>query len=278
MDLLQKQAELKGDMRPKFADASKVLRQPDAFEVDDPIKFSLWREQFLNWLCFSDSRYGDLVKLAEESLDNVDENEFNEETKDLSQRLYSILASYLRGPAAQIVRSFQKQRNGFGVWQRLKQLYAPKTRPRTLALGQTIMQYPAFGGGKSVMEHLLNFDAVLEQYALASGKPMPDDRNPQASTVQHGRQHDLPAVEGKAHPAGQEHEVMVRRGTPEELPNAARQQWQQRQWWTSAYGGGQCLLQLWQGQRKERQRQRKEGLECLEFHGFRLWQEWQKQR
>ena len=95
MDLLQKQAELKGDMGPKFADASGVLRQPDAFEVDDPIKLTLWREQFLNWLCFSDSRYGDLVKLAEESLDDVDENEFNEETKDLSQRLYSILVSYL---------------------------------------------------------------------------------------------------------------------------------------------------------------------------------------
>ena len=25
------------------------------------------------------------------------------------------------------------------------------------------------------MEHLLNFDAVLEQYALTSGNPMPDD-------------------------------------------------------------------------------------------------------
>ena len=37
------------------------------------------------------------------------------------------------------------------------------------------MQYPNFGGGKSIMEHLLNFDAVLKQYALASGSPLPDD-------------------------------------------------------------------------------------------------------
>ena len=57
----------------------------------------------------------------------------------------------------------------------IEEVYAPKTRPRTLAHGQTIMQYPNFGGGTSIMEHLPNFHAVLEQYALASGSPRPDD-------------------------------------------------------------------------------------------------------
>ena len=112
MEFLKQQAENKGDTRSRFSDASKVLKQPECFDVDDPIKFTMWREQFLNWLCFSDSRYGELVKLAE--------NDFSEETAELSQRLYSILASYLKGPAAQIVRSFQNKRNGFGLWQRLK--------------------------------------------------------------------------------------------------------------------------------------------------------------
>ena len=124
-------------------------------------------------LCFSDSQYGELVKLAEESLDDVDKKDFNEDTTELSQRLYSILASYLKGPAAQIVRSVHDKRFAFHVWQSLRQLYAPKTRQRTLALGQTIMQYPNFGGGKSIMEQLLNFDAVLD--ALAPGSPKPDD-------------------------------------------------------------------------------------------------------
>ena len=72
MEFLKQQAENEGDARSRFSDASKVLKQPDCFEVDDPIKFTMWREQFLNWLCFSDSRYLELVKLAEEALDDVD--------------------------------------------------------------------------------------------------------------------------------------------------------------------------------------------------------------
>ena len=99
----------------------------------------------LELVVFSDNRYGDWVKLAEESLDDVDENGFSDEAKELAQRLYSILVSYLRGPAVVSVRNFERKRNGCGVWARLKQLYVPKTKPKTLALGQTNMQYPIVG-------------------------------------------------------------------------------------------------------------------------------------
>ena len=33
----------------RFGDGAKVLRAPDVFEMDDPVRYSLWREQFLNW-------------------------------------------------------------------------------------------------------------------------------------------------------------------------------------------------------------------------------------
>ena len=39
-----------------------MLRTPDVFETDDPVRYTLWREQFLNWLTFCDTRYGDLIK------------------------------------------------------------------------------------------------------------------------------------------------------------------------------------------------------------------------
>ena len=61
------------------------------------------------------------------------------------------------------------------MWQKLKNVYAPRARPRTLAIGQAIMQHPNFGKEKSMLENLLNFDALLEQYEMASGQTMPDD-------------------------------------------------------------------------------------------------------
>ena len=95
--------------------------------------------------------------------------------QDLAAKLYSILSSYLQGPALQVVRAHSDQRNGFAVWHRLKQLYAPRARPRALAIGQAIMQHPSFSTQRSMLENLLHFDALLDQYELAAGHRMPDD-------------------------------------------------------------------------------------------------------
>lgn len=55
----------------KFGDGARVLKSPDTLEVDDPVRYSLWREQFMNWLVFCDGRYGDLIKDVE-NLDTVE--------------------------------------------------------------------------------------------------------------------------------------------------------------------------------------------------------------
>ena len=75
---------------------------------------------------------------------------------------FAILASYLRGPAFQVIRAVSSDRNGFAVWHRLKSLYAPRARPRALAIGQAIMQHPGFPNQKTMLENLLNFDALLD--------------------------------------------------------------------------------------------------------------------
>ena len=95
--------------------------------------------------------------------------------QELAMKLYSILASYLQGPALQVVRAHSAQRNGFAVWHRLKELYAPRARPRALAIGQAIMQHPSFPQQRSMLENLLQFDMLLDQYELAAGHRMPDD-------------------------------------------------------------------------------------------------------
>ena len=159
----------------RFGDGARVLKAPDTFDTDDPVRYSFWREQFMNWLVFCDGRYGDLIKDVE-NLDTVEPmHSLSPEIQELGTKLYSILASYLRGPAFQVIRAFSNERNGFAVWHRLKALYAPRARPRALAIGQAIMQHPGFPNQRTMLENLLNFDALLDQYELASGAKMPDD-------------------------------------------------------------------------------------------------------
>ena len=162
-------------------DASKVLKLPDTFSEDDPVKFTLWQEQFLNWICFVDPRYNDIFNslsaVSDETVNLAEvQKSRRSEVTEMAHRLYSILASYLRGAASQVVRANVRERNGFQVWKDLQALYLPKTRPRALALGQAIIKHPPFHtSGRSMMENLLQFDQLLEQYAAASGQAMPDN-------------------------------------------------------------------------------------------------------
>eukprot|EP00435_Cladocopium_sp_Y103_P053839 s1657_g17.t1 len=133
------------------------------------------REQFLNWLTFCDNRYADLIKDVEQLETMTTIESLEDDVKDLARKLYSILASYLQGPALQIVRAFSTDRHGFAVWHRLKELYAPRARPRALAIGQAIMQHPSFSQQRSMLENLLQFDSLLDHYELAAGHRMPDD-------------------------------------------------------------------------------------------------------
>ena len=161
--------------QPRFGDGAKVLRSPDTFDTDDPVKYTMWREQFLNWLTFCDNRYAELIQDVEQLETMTTLGSLDEDVKDLARKLYSILSSYLQGPALQIVRANSGDRNGFAVWHRLKELYAPRARPRALAIGQAIMQHPSFSQQRSMLENLLQFDALLDQYELAAGHRMPDD-------------------------------------------------------------------------------------------------------
>ena len=103
----------------RFGDGERVLKY-----TDDPVRCSLWREQFMNWLVFCDGRYGDLIKDVE-NLDAVEPmHSLEPDIQELGTKLYSILALNLRGPAFQVIRAFSNERNGFticfAVWHRLK--------------------------------------------------------------------------------------------------------------------------------------------------------------
>ena len=131
------------------------------FDTDDPVKYTNWRYQFLNWLAVCDGRYSDLIKDVEQLETMADMATLDTPVPELAMKLYSILASYLPGPALQVVRAHSAQRNGFAVWHRLKELYAPRARPMALAIGQAIMQHPSFPQQRSMLENLLQFDMLF---------------------------------------------------------------------------------------------------------------------
>ena len=109
------------------------------------------REQFLQWLTFCDGRYSDFIKDVEQLETMTEMATLHAPVQELPMKLYAILSSYLQGPALQIVRANSAQRNGFAVWHRLQQLYAPRARPRALAIGQAIMQHPSFPQHRSML-------------------------------------------------------------------------------------------------------------------------------
>ena len=99
--------------------------------------------------------------------------DFSQEGKQLSRKLYRILTSYLKGPALSITRSIRQSENGFLVWQRLNAEYRPLSRQRGMALAQVLATYPAFLKDKSVMECILASEEVVHQYNQVTGEEYP---------------------------------------------------------------------------------------------------------
>ena len=73
--------------QPRFGDGAKVLRSPDTFDTDDPVKYTMWREQFLNWLTFCDNRYAELIQDVEQLETMTTLGSLDEDVKDLARKL-----------------------------------------------------------------------------------------------------------------------------------------------------------------------------------------------
>ena len=56
----------KGSQAPRPGDGAKLLRAPEVFDTDDPVNYTNWRGQILNWLTFCEGRLADLIKDVEQ--------------------------------------------------------------------------------------------------------------------------------------------------------------------------------------------------------------------
>ena len=159
------------DITRRLESASKSLKNPDTWDGIDFASFTNWKHNFINWICFADSRFGDHLQMIEQlGNEAIDMSGATQADRELSGKLYSILTSYLRGSALQISRNYVKERCGFRLWQSLLWEFQPSTKQRSLTLSQAIAMYPGFDGVKPMVEQIGALENLVRDYELSAGK------------------------------------------------------------------------------------------------------------
>ena len=59
--------------------------------------FQQWKQQFTSWFCFGDSRYLEALENLEKKSEAPPLAAYNSNERDMSQPLFAVLTSYLRG-------------------------------------------------------------------------------------------------------------------------------------------------------------------------------------
>ena len=159
------------DITRRLESASKSLKNPDTWDGIDFASVTNWKHNFINWICFADSRFGDHLQMIEQlGNEAIDMSGATQADRELSGKLYSILTSYLRGSALQFSRNYVKERCGFRLWQSLLWEFQPSTKQRSLTLSQAIAMYPGFDDVKPMVEQIGALENLVRDYELSAGK------------------------------------------------------------------------------------------------------------
>ena len=164
-------ASQESDITRRLESASKSLKNPDTWGGVDFASVTNWKRNFINWICFADSRFGDQLQMIEQlGNEAIDMSGATQADRGLSGKLYSILTSYLRGSALQFSRNYVKERCGFRLWQSLLWEFQPSTKQRSLTLSQAIAMYPGFDDVKPMVEQIGALQNLVRDYELSAGK------------------------------------------------------------------------------------------------------------
>ena len=78
--------------------ATRILKAPNVFTGEDPMVFQTWKFQFSSSFSFGDQRFQEVLEKVEALRDDpADTSTFTTEEKELSTKLYTVLATYLKG-------------------------------------------------------------------------------------------------------------------------------------------------------------------------------------
>ena len=155
--------------------ASRILKCPDAYNGEDPMAFSSWKFTFCSWLSFGDPRFQRYFDRIDKLGASEDLPEYAAVDQELSVKLRAILTSYLKGRCTSLVKSMARSKDGFRIWRALQQEYEPSSRQRSLAIAQTLSNFPAFSGSKTLHEHILAYEQLVAQFEEVSASSYPSE-------------------------------------------------------------------------------------------------------
>ena len=139
------------------------------------MSFSGWKFTFCSWLSFGDPRFQSCFDMFDKLGASDDLPAYGDLERELSVKLFAILTSYLKGRCLSLVKSMAKSKDGFRLWRALIQEYEPSLRQRSLALAQTLSNYPQFSGSKTIMEQILSYEQLVQQFEEASSSTYPSE-------------------------------------------------------------------------------------------------------
>ena len=114
--------------------------------------FSGWKFSFCSWLSFGGQRFQKCFD-ERDKLSPTDETPaYSEVERELSVKLFAILASYLKGRCVGMVKSLAKSKDAFGL--------GPSSRQRSLAIAQTLSNYPSSSTSKTILEQILGYEQL----------------------------------------------------------------------------------------------------------------------
>ena len=162
-----------------FSDANKVLNRPDGFgstsHESDLSAWQDWSHAFKNWLSFADSDYENFLEVVEKNLDTViDVAKEPEHVQVKGRKLCAVLSSLLKNKPRTLLKQVEN-RNGWEVWRQLQNIYAPKTRARSLAVLNALTGAPSFTKDKTLQEQVFALERISAEYTRVSGNAVGED-------------------------------------------------------------------------------------------------------
>ena len=168
-----------GSSTQGYSDANRILRRPDEFgSANFDYDLAVWQEWlhgFKSWLVFADAKFESELQEIDGNLNRVLRlSDMSAEAQARSTRLYAIFASLLKAKPRSVLRQIE-DRNGYEAYRQLTAIYAPKSKARSLALMNALVQMPSFSKEKTLREHLASLERMASEYERVSGKPIGED-------------------------------------------------------------------------------------------------------
>ena len=167
-----------GQRSGSLVDWSKLISKPNVFDnksaEEDIRSFRDWHWMLSQYLTAIDQGFAaELKQLDEDPSKPLELTTASAETRQRSNKLYSLLASLVRNRTLSIVRSAPNA-DGYEALRQLILHLKPNTQTRGLALLSAITSYPSFNMSKPLLNQVIKLEELFEE-TRKSGTPVQDE-------------------------------------------------------------------------------------------------------